>query len=288
MLECIPCFVRQALNGSSMAASDPAVHERIVRETLSLLAETPLDRPPPEIGGRIHRLVRQITGDLDPYRAAKRDANAMSLALYPTLKAQVHAAGDPFTAAVRFAIAGNVIDFGQGSRVAQDEIRRTIEEALQVPLNPAVMEALRQGAGRAERILYLADNAGEIVFDRLLIEQLPLDRLMVVVRQSPTINDATREDAEAAGLTSLVNVIDNGTDLPGTVLESCSETFRTAFEASDLVIAKGQGNFETLGERCPGAFFLFKVKCRVIARHVGTEMGRLVLRRGDGPCKPPV
>jgi len=137
----------------------------------------------------------------------------------------------------------------------------------------------------AERILYLADNAGEIVFDRLLIERLPTEKVTVAVRGLPVINDATLIDAEYAGITELVEVIDNGSDAPGTILEDCSEAFLERFHAADLIISKGQGNYETLSQVHKDIYFLLKVKCPVVARDVGCQMNSLVLQRLALPVK---
>ena len=279
-LECIPCFVRQSLDASRMVTDDPAVHERVVRETLRLVMEMPFDRSPPWMGQRIHKLLRDATGNPDPYREVKRHSNALALELYPTLKQRVRASADPFAAAVRMAIAGNVIDFGCRSRLADDEVHQAIEDAMD-PHAPGfdngAVDDLRRAIEQASDILYLADNAGEIVFDRLLIEEMPMDRITLVVRGGPVINDATREDAETAGIISLVKVMDNGSDVPGTILECCSPAFRARFEQCDLVIAKGQGNYETLEGEDQNIFFLFKAKCPVIARDVGSEVGQMVV-----------
>ncbi len=279
-LECVPCFLRQALDASRMVTDDPAVHERVVRETLRLAAEMPFDRSPPWMGQRIHKLLRDATGNPDPYREVKRHSNALALELYAPLKQRVRASADPFAAAVRMAIAGNVIDFGCRSRLADDEVHQAIEDAMD-PHAPGfdngAVDDLRRAIEQASDILYLADNAGEIVFDRLLIEEMPMDRITLVVRGGPVINDATREDAETAGIISLVKVVDNGSDVPGTILECCSPAFRARFEQCDLVIAKGQGNYETLGGEDQNIFFLFKAKCPVIARDVGSEVGQMVV-----------
>jgi uncharacterized protein with ATP-grasp and redox domains len=279
-LECVPCFVRQALDASRMVTDDPAVHERVVRETLRLVVRMPFNRPPPWMGRQIHELLRDATGNPDPYREVNRRSNALALELYPTLKQRVGASADPFAAAVRMAIAGNVIDFGCRTHLENDEVYRAIEDAMDAhapELDNGAVDDLRRAIEQASDILYLADNAGEIVFDRLLIEKMPMDRTTLVVRGAPVINDATAEDAETAGLNALVAVIDNGSDAPGTILGSCSPAFRARFERCDLVIAKGQGNYETLGGEDQKVFFLFKAKCPVIARHVGLEVGQMVV-----------
>ncbi len=263
-----------------MVTSDPAVHERVLRETLRLVAEMRFDRSPPWMGQQIHRLLREATGNPDPYREVKKRSNTLTLGMYPALKAQVRASADPFVAAVRLAIAGNVIDFGCRNHLSDDEVRREIKEAMDGSLDHVAVADLRRAVEVADDILYLADNAGEIVLDRLLIEELPANRVTVVVRGGPVINDATREDAEAAGLSGVAPVTDNGSDVPGTIPASCSPTFRSRFEKCDLVIAKGQGNYETLGGEDRNIFFLFKAKCPVIARDVGCDLGQMVVCHG--------
>ena len=275
--DCIPCFLRQALDACRMVTRNPEIHERVLRETLRLTADMPFDRSPPWMGQQIHRLLREATGNGDPYREAKRWANDFALRLRPELERCVIQVTDPFATALRLTIAGNTIDLGCKAQVTDAEIHSTIDDALTDPLEPDVVGQLRAAIQAAREILYLADNAGEIVFDRLLIERLPAERVTVAVRGEPVINDALREDAEAAGLTELVRVIDNGSDVPGTILEDCSPAFRQAFDRADLVIAKGQGNYETLGEMDHNIYFLLQAKCPVIARHIGCQVGQAVL-----------
>lgn len=281
-LDCVPCFIRQAVEASRIATEDRTIHERVLREALRRAADVPFDRPPPWMGGEIYRLIRQVTGQADPYRQAKETSNAFALKLYPGLAEEVRLAGDPFELAVRLAIAGNVIDFGLGRQITEEHVRQAIDDAADQPVDGEAVESLRRAVANADEILYVADNSGEIVLDRLLIEQLPLDRVTVVVRGQPIINDALLADAETAGLTSLVRVIDNGADVPGTILELCRPEIRERFHAADVVIAKGQGNYETLSESGRDVFFLLKAKCAVIARDIGCELGEIVVRHGRG------
>ena len=285
-VECVPCFLRQTLEALRVVASEPSVHERVMRETLRLAAGMRFDLPPPWMGQQIHRLVRRACGDADPYREAKRRSNAAALRLYPRLKAHVDGSKDPFATAVVLAIAGNVIDMGCTADLSDEDVRLAIHEAFTEPADLQNVEALRRAMAEAKDILYLADNAGEIVFDRLLIEHMPVDRTTLVVRGRPILNDATREDAEAAGLTDMVEVIDSGTDVPGTILDQCPAAFRERFDLADLIVAKGQGNYETLStERLHGdqrMFFLLKVKCAVVARDLGCRMGQAIVRECRG------
>ncbi|GMU24794.1 MAG: hypothetical protein AMXMBFR13_48650 [Phycisphaerae bacterium] len=231
------------------------------------------------MGRRIHQLIRQLTGQRDPYRKPKQLFNAIARDTYPTLARYVRSAADPMAAAVRLAIAGNIIDLGCVSHLTAAHINHAVREAMDDSLEGMPLEELTQGIARARRILYLADNAGELFFDRLLIEQIPPEKVILAVRGQPVINDATREDAEIAGLTNLVSVIDNGSDVPGTVLRDCSPAFRETFEQADLIISKGQGNYETLSEAKQNLFFLLKAKCPVVARDIGRDVGRIVISR---------
>ncbi|HQH71424.1 MAG TPA: ARMT1-like domain-containing protein, partial [bacterium] len=199
----------------------------------------------------------------------------------PELKAMIDTAPDPLITAARLAIAGNVIDMGVNGTVTETDVRRSIQHALEEPFT-GDSAGFQQAIVQARDILYLADNAGEIVFDRLLIEQLPPGRVTVAVRGAPILNDATLTDARAVGLHEIAEIIDNGSDAPGTVLEDCSPEFNRRFAAAGLILAKGQGNFETLNDESRGIFFLFKAKCPVIAAHAGVPVGAQVCMDGGG------
>ena len=170
---------------------------------------------------------------------------------------------------------------GVKSGLSESQVEKNIAESLTDPLDTKALEEFRNATAQAKDILYLGDNAGEIVFDRLLVEQLPCKNVTFVVKASPIINDATMEDAKMAGLTDMVSVIDNGSDAPGTILESCSQDFRRRFNEADLVISKVQGNYETLSGVDKNVFFILRAKCPVIARHLGCEIGSLVLVKNE-------
>jgi len=276
--DCIPCFVRQALDAARLVTPDETIHERVLRETAAAISKMDLRQSPPAMGRDIHRLIRRLTGREDPYRELKDRFNKLALELLPAARAKVHAAQEPLKTAAALAIAGNVIDFGVNSHLEDRLLHEALEAAASEPLAGDIQE-LAEAADRARDILYLPDNAGEIVFDRLLIEQLPPGRVTVAVKGRPVLNDATRSDAAVAGLNELAEVIDNGSDAPGTLLADCSHSFRERFDRADLVIAKGQGNYETLSNARKDIFFLLKAKCPVIARHLGCDVGRTVVQR---------
>jgi uncharacterized protein with ATP-grasp and redox domains len=271
-LDCIPCLLRQGLDAARNITDDVHVHERMIRDVLRIAAELDLNQPPPWVGQIIHRRLRELTGVDDPYRAAKSRFTQLAMAILPELREQVKRSPQPLFAAAKAAIAANVIDLGVKSALSEDQARETLRESLAVDVYGDFAWFQRQ-VDEAREILYLADNAGEIAIDRLLIEALGPERVTLAVRGKAVINDATIGDARAAGLHEIVEVIDNGSDAPGTILDDCSDQFRERFRRADLIIAKGQGNFETLSEIDANIFFLLKVKCPVVAEHVGCAVG---------------
>jgi uncharacterized protein with ATP-grasp and redox domains len=239
-LECVPCFVNEALNATRRVSDDEAVHARVLRAVLKKASEFSFTQPPPYMGYEIHRIIREETGNPDPYRQIKARSNRLALGLYPSLKEAVLAAKDPFETALRLSIAGNILDFGIGNLTSEESagaLNETIQDALTRPISPENVALLRKAIEEAEDILYIGDNAGEIVFDRLFIEQMPAERVTFVLKGGPIINDATRDDAQAAGLLEIVRVIDTGSNAPGVILSFCSASFWDRFEAASLVIA---------------------------------------------------
>lgn len=283
-LDCFPCFMRQALEAARMATDDPAVQREVLDRTAALLPTVPLETTPVSIGQLVHRVVREVTGNPDPYKAVKKESNDLGLRLYPGLKARVERSEDPLLAALEIAGAGNVIDFGAELAVSPDRsieriVNDSLNQALRESLDRAAYDALRDRLAGVEEILYLGDNAGEIVCDRILIEELVRrgKRVTFVVRGSPIINDATLDDARYVGLDEVAALITNGSDAVGTTLSDSSPEFREVFRTAELIISKGQGNFEGLSDVPGPIFFLFKVKCRVVARETGAGMGTLLL-----------
>lgn len=279
-LDCIPCILRQTLDAARLVSDDPAIHSNIMRDTLGMLKEIDFNQSPPAIAQIIHRSIRKQSGINDPYSQLKTKQNQLALEMIPILRDKIKASPDPLLLAARLAIAGNIIDLGVNGDLKLIDIQRAVDQALSEPF-VGDAEQFRQAVNRARSILYLADNAGEIAFDSLLIEQLRAERVTLAVRGSPVINDATIEDAKEVGLDKLVKVMNNGSDAPGTILSDCDENFQQLFQQADLIIAKGQGNFETLSEEPVNIFFLFKVKCLMVASLVGQPIGTQILLHGN-------
>lgn len=273
-LECIPCFFKQALFAARAATDDETEVKRVLDGVARLVPGIPMSLPPPEIARGVYAEVRRVTGVRDPFKAHKEESIRNTLALYAEMKSMVELAEDPLWAAVRIAIVGNVIDMGANPDFDLEAEMKAVQERT---LAIDDYDSFRRTAETARTILYLGDNAGETVFDRLLIETLGKDTVYAV-RDEPIINDAIVEDAEKSGIGRVARIMSSGCDAPGTILSRCSPAFLEIFGAADMIVSKGQGNFESLsGEEAP-IFYLLKTKCPVIARHLGTKTGDMILR----------
>jgi len=276
-LDCLPCFLRQALDAARRATDDERTQREVLDRVASTIPAFPLDVTPIEVGREIYRTVREVTGVDDPYRETKRADNERVIALLPQLRETIRRSPDPLHSALTLAAAGNLIDFGAHSVVDLD---RAIEKGLENGEKMADYPQLEERLASVDDVLYLGDNAGELVLDKLVVEQL-VDRgkrVTFVVRGRPIINDVTVEDAAFVGMDDVAEVISSGSDGPGTALRRCRPAFVDAFRRAKLILSKGQGNFEGLSDERAPLFFLLTVKCPVVARELGTEIGRTVLR----------
>jgi len=267
--------MKQALSAARRAGASEEVQQEILLNVMDELQSLPLGITPPEMAFKIHKSVRQKTNNHDPYKQAKEQATHEALALYPELNNKVSTASDPLEIAVRIAIAGNIIDLGVNDSY---DIKASLDRVLTQSFAINDLPSLRKHLSECSSILYLADNAGETVFDRVLIEQFNKP-VTYVVKAGPIINDATREDAIAAGIDQVAEIIDNGSQAPGTMFEQCSESFLQRFEQAELIIAKGQANYESLSESSAPLFFLLQAKCNVIARDFGIKETDFVLKQ---------
>lgn len=275
-LDCFPCFLQQALRAARQATDDPVTIKQVLDEVGRMLGSIPMQSPPPQTGAWIYQKVSRITGNPDPYRELKQTSIARALALYPELKQRVADSRDPLLTAIRVAIAGNVIDFGV-NRVF--DLEADVADVLEKDFAVCDDLEFRAALDRAEDVLYLGDNAGETVFDRVLIETIG-KKVTYVVRGAPIINDATYEDAVQSGLDRVATIVSSGSTAPGTLLEQCSDDFRDRFQQAGFIISKGQGNYEGLSGRNEPVFFLLKAKCPVISRDIGVKQEAILLKQG--------
>lgn len=275
-LDCIPCFVRQALEASKMATGNKIKQEKTLKAVLSELEKTSLkNKIPPQIARKVHRIVREVTKNNDPYKKVKDRYNRKALKMYPSLKRKVAKSKDRLLTATKLAIAGNIIDFGPGSKF---DLEKTIEDVLTQDFAINHFNQFRKALNNSKKILYLGDNAGEIVFDRILLEELKDKETTFFVKGGPIINDATVEDARFVGIDKIakIEVVSNGD--PGTGPARRSKEFINKLKDADIVISKGQGNYEALSEVDADIFFLLKVKCPLIARDIGAKVGDIVIK----------
>jgi uncharacterized protein with ATP-grasp and redox domains len=285
--ECIPCQVRQAREAIASSGVDRDQALGVLRDVMRLITELDWNVASPVLAQQVHRKVRQLTHNSDPYAAVKERLTRLAVQLYPVWNRRFREAHPPLEAAVRLAIVGNLLDAGPKLRLDDEAVTSVFHEALTAPVLGNI-ELLRDAIAGVRSVLYLADNAGEIIFDRDLLALLPKADCTVAVRGYPVLNDATLAEAEQAGLPGFCKIISNGSDAPGTLLEDCSPEFRACFDAADLIIAKGQGNYESLMDTHDSRiFFLLKVKCPVLAKPMGCPCGSLLLRNAASTSDTP-
>ena len=273
--ECYLCHLSQVLRVLAIQNVDSSEALRLTRESCHFLAEINFGRTPPEISADLYKWLAAQTGTDDPYFETKRQDIRRALALYSRLKNKVLEAPDRLRKALLFSLAGNIIDFGAGEVgewPAEEDFLETEELAIDH------YELFSSDLKKATRIVFLGDNAGETVFDRLFIEQIGC-QVIYAVREGPIINDATIEEARLSGLEEVARVVSTGCQAPGTVLDQCSPEFIAILNQADLIISKGQGNYECLEQLTGPFYFLLKAKCEVIARHLNVKQGSLVLAR---------
>lgn len=276
-LDCYPCFFTQAIRTSRMITSDEKKIWQILNEVSLSLPEIHFGATPPEIGREVYRIISKRTGIKDPYRKIKEKCTHQALSLYPELKKLINSSEDRLMTAIRISIAGNIIDFGANFDF---DLKKDVGTILSQDFSINHYREFCEALDKARKILYLADNAGETVFDRFLIEEINKP-VIYVVRARPIINDATREDALLAGIDKVAEIVSSGCDAPGNILKFCSDEFLKIYRSADLIISKGQGNYEGLSDEDRPIFFLLKTKCHVIARDIGIDEGSIVLMKAS-------
>jgi uncharacterized protein with ATP-grasp and redox domains len=280
--DCRPCLLKQMETTAIAAGANEDTLRKVAASVVSELDRSwNNDLSPPAVSTPLYQFASQMCGVEDPFLAMKVRYTREALKLLPKLEKLVQKSSDPFDTAVRISIAGNIIDFGTGEHGGDFDMEETLARFLEKPFFQNGVDEMREKVSKARTILYIGDNAGETVFDRPLLGLLGPDRVVYAAKGSPIINDATVSDAALAGIHLHARLISTGAGTPGTILEECSAQFRDHFERADLVIAKGQGNFETLTELTPDGriFMLFTVKCPVAAEYLGAAMRDMVVMK---------
>lgn len=265
--DCLPCFAKQAAYTAALATDSLKLQKEIVACGARLIDTFDLTLSPPENAVFLYRMIAEQAGNSDIFANLKRISNQTVLNMLPELEHKISQATEPLRTAAILTLAGNIIDYGAHHDF---DVHHAVDQCLNTPL---AIDDLQKDLRRAKKILYLGDNCGELVFDSLLIKQLD-QQITFAVREKPIINDALIADAVECGLDGLCRIISNGTDCPGTPLQHCSDEFKEIFSEADLIISKGQGNFETLSEISGSIYFMLMIKCEIVARHVAEITNR--------------
>lgn len=276
LLDCIPCLLRQAIDAARKNSDDESVHALVLKDAMSFAAQYDKYDNAPKLAKDIHEAVKKYTLSDDPYAYVKQRDLAAALELYPYLCEFVEGKEDKIYWALKLAATGNNLDSAvYGEQNVKECAKREIEKPFAVCDAPSFKQRL---AG-AKTILVVGDNTGESVFDRVMMQELPNDaELIYAVRSQPIINDVTYETAIASGIDGVARIISTGCGAPGVILSECSEEFLDVYRSADIVISKGQGNFETLCDGTRSVFFLLKAKCPVIAKRLSVDINSYVFK----------
>lgn len=282
-LDCIPCYLKQVMNTLNQLNIEPERSLSIMYDILPVIPTLDPTASPAETSSEVLFRAYQGLGVSDPFAKSKLVSNRLALDKLPSLRQKILHSSEPLYTASLISVAGNIIDLG----ILPDyDLDASLEEALSTDFAINDYPAFQQQLSPGVRLLFLGDNSGEIAFDRLLVEVLKAQGVNItyVVKGSPILNDATREDADLVKMDEVATVIDNGNPYLGTILSRCSPALIEAFTQADIVISKGQANYESL-ESSPEAgtktFFLLRAKCPVVAEHLGVKLGDIVFKQNS-------
>jgi len=280
-LDCVPCYVNQAVEATGYVEMTEEARWEVVQKVCEELSRIDNTKPSAQIGQKVHKIIRDFSGSPDPYREQKEQSNEKAKEFYDEFKSAVENSSDPLNRAARLAAAGNIVDFGPRSKFdIESELRKGLKEGFEINHWNLFMDKL----DTSRRILYFSDNSGEIIYDTLFIEELldypGIEELALVVKDGPFLNDVTVEDAKDLKIDSIKKVtlktVDNGDG--GESPSLWSDAVKNWMDEYDLVISKGQANYEGLSEYDnSNLFFLLVVKCPIVEEVVGAGVGEKVL-----------
>lgn len=278
--ECQECLINSFKNLLSEKISDIILRDELnnkIKDYVSNINSTIIT---PEVARDLHHIIYKSIPGNDLYKDEKKQSNDIALSYYPGLKELISGSGNPFDTALRLSIAGNIMDFAACPEFFTDSntyLNNTVKKALSVDFAIDDSVTLKNHLAVTKTLLFIGDNAGEIVFDRLFLETINHPDVYYAVRDKPVLNDATREDAQYSGIINTAKVITNGYDAPSTIIEKASDEFLYVYDKADIIISKGQGNFEGLMyNKREDLYFLLVVKCEIIARKIGVKKGDFV------------
>ncbi|BAF70620.1 damage-control phosphatase ARMT1 family protein [Nitratiruptor sp. SB155-2] len=281
--DCLVCLFNQAQRVTKVLECDETCAKDVLDTAALEIAKFDFTLTPPEAAAILYPKISKLLHKEDLYKEAKTESIQKAKKLLPFAKEQIRKSSDPLDAALRAAVVGNVIDFATQYGF---DLEEEIKKIFHIPFAIDDKRAFSQRLCKASSLLVIGDNTAEHLFDKIMIEVFKehcshLD-IYYFVRGKPIINDVTMDEALEAGLDKVCTVVDSGVDTPGFCLERASNEAKAIFDNVDLILSKGMGNFECLdGVKDPRLFFLFKIKCDVVAKRVGKQVGDLVCIQGD-------
>ena len=276
--KCLPCMVNQVIKVANITGVNNK--EELLKEVFTYLSKMDFEATTPEIIGEIFGMIKEHTNNQDPYKETRNYYNTLFSKLLPEFEKKIEQAEDSFQLAVRYAIVGNIIDFNPIHNTLLEDIFDYFEKMEQLELAIDDSRELAEDILNSKTLLYLGDNCGEICMDKILLKKIkelnPNVKIFFGVRGKPVVNDSIAEDAYAVGIDEYAEVIDNGDGSLGTVLKRTSREFKEVYKKADVVIAKGQANYECLSEEKKKIYFLLMTKCDVIANDIGVPEKKMI------------
>ena len=267
-VDCIACIVNKANNLANKYIKDKKQKHSFMQKVLIEIANTEFERTSPILDAKIMRIAKESIGSEDIYKEEKQFFNEKMLLMEEQINTLLKDSEDKLFDALKIALSGNIIDFSALSDLDFEFVENIISSTFKSQFNEEVYKRLRVDLSKAKELIYLGDNTGEIVLDKLFIKEIaaeyPNVRITFVTRGKPIFNDVTEEDAYYVGIDRYAAIINNGTDLPGTDLLEVSQEFKNRLQSADLIIAKGQGNYESLCGCGLNIYYLFLCKCNMI------------------------
>ncbi len=277
-LLCIRCIISQTLEVLEVLRKTPQEKEKILREVLKLLSSASYDQTSPELAEIVYKRITELAGVEDPYREEKKKQNELAERIVKNFEEKLSGLSLPDV--LKLSVLGNSIDYGTETRF---DVEKELSSFLKYQLPEETLREFARDLLDAEKMTIIGDNAGEIVFDRLLIKYIKDKRpdleIFYTVRGGPIINDATEEEARQVGMHKYATVVSTGQKIAGLVPERASKEVLQLLKDSDVILSKGQGNYETLEHRNLGIYFLFRVKCPVVGENLGKKVGDIVFIR---------
>ena len=274
-VDCIPCIVSKTEKLAEKYAANKMQKLNAMQQILKEISDCTFEKSAPYVDAKAMRVIkREFTID-DPYLTEKRYYNKALLAMEHEIEGLLDTSTDRFLDAMKMALAGNIIDFSGLPMVEFGLVKRIIDDARNQELNPDTVSRLRRDLASGRTLLYLGDNAGEIVLDKIFLKEIrreyPKLSVTFATRGAPIYNDVTEEDAYAVGINEYAAIIGNGSDIPGTDLREVSRDFHDTLLNADVILSKGQGNFETLLGCGHNIYYLFLCKCNVFINKLGAK-----------------